>query len=93
MEACDLIPLGERHLIQQCETSPSFYDVYRIKITEKHPDGKLDPVSWGVPLERALEIVAQNESLEDSNDIREFIDKLIASRKEFINKIIEFQNK
>lgn len=88
-----LIPVGEKHLIQRSEGTAWFYDVYQIKVTPKHPDGKLDNVCWGASLERALDIIAHRESIEESNTIQELIDRLIASRKELTREIKELLKK
>lgn len=93
MEPDGLIPVGEKHLIQQSEGSTWFYDVYQIKVTPKHPDGKLDNVCWGVPLERALDIIAHRESIEESDTIQKLIDRIIASRKELTREIKELLKK
>lgn len=90
MEAGTFIPVGNNHAIQQCESSSWFYDVYCVKVSKRHPDGKLEAVSWGVPLEKALDLIAHRET-DGVETIQELIDRIARNRKEFIQALKELQ--
>lgn len=83
---------GEDFLIESCSAAPSFFDVsinVKINAGKENERIELQNVAYGVPILRALEIIAHNRAELGNN---ETLGKYIADYKEAVDQLILLSN-
>lgn len=79
---------GEDFLIESCNAAPSFFDVsvnVKVNAGKENERIELQNIAYGVPILRALEIVAHSRAELGNN---ETLDKYIADYKEAVDQLI-----
>ena len=86
----EFIHISGEFYIKQCETAPQSYDIYRKKMNvnrERYPDGKMEDVSYSVPLTYALHRIANALAAEESTNIHELADNLKKYQDDFLESV------
>lgn len=86
----EFIHISGEFYIKQCETAPQAYDIYRKKMNanrERHPNGKMEDISYAVPLPYALHRIANALAAEESANIHELADNLKKYQDDFLESV------
>lgn len=86
----EFIHISGEFYIKQCETAPQSYDIYRKKMNvnrERYPDGKMEDISYSVPLPWALHRIANALAAEESANIHELADNLKKYQDDFLESV------
>lgn len=88
----DFIKLTERFYVKPCEAAPDRFDLYELKKSEseRHPEGKMDDMAFGLSLDKAAEKACYMEAGRVASNLKEMIEELRKVNEEIRKNVIEF---
>lgn len=79
--------------IKRCPCAKSRYDVFETRSGEELKKEYTKDVAYGVSLDRAVALVVEITSFDESKDLVEFIDKYRELKEDLVTKIRELSKK